>query len=146
MALYDEIDGDLITYLKTKAAITAIVGTGDNARIYPDGPPQGTTSDHLVFVVTDSHAFESHAGFSNLSRDVVHFYSYSQSSRSAALALDTAVFNALKNWQRGSMGSATVLRVMYEGGPFFGHEKPTEGREQKLYFARRVYRFFVRHS
>ncbi len=55
----------LVTYLKTKTLLTAIIGTGTNARIYPETAPQDidiSNGSYVVFQVTDTEHPEHMGG------------------------------------------------------------------------------------
>ena len=49
MGLLDESDGDLITYLKSISAVTALVGSGTSARIKPDVAKRTWALPYIVY-------------------------------------------------------------------------------------------------
>lgn len=142
MAFLDEIDGDLITWWKTKSSITDIVGTGTSAKIWPDRAKQGQTGRFIVFQEGMGGESYRHLSGGNTVREcVLHVYCYGD-SRSDASALAEAVRVATENY-RGAMGS-TYVHDVTAIAPDSGVDEPSDDTPQQRYWTRLV--FDVTHA
>ena len=96
MGFYDAKDGDLVTWLKTKAAVTALVGVADDARIWPDQGQQSWDGNGqaIIFVRSQSNPFHELGAVSPMVHDVVQFFCYGD-TREDADALEAVLFSVL---------------------------------------------------
>lgn len=129
----------LRTYLISKAAVTAIVGAGDAARIYPDVLPQGATLPAIAYEVISQDSEEHLEGISGLAHSRVRVECYA-ATRMAADALAELVRLAPLQGYRGLMGTLFANGVSLEGGPRFGREQPTAGSDVWRYMTRQDYK------
>lgn len=117
--------------LSAAAPVTAIVGTGASARIYPVFLPQQTTGASVVYMTdTKPHgASKQEAGTHFVSTVTLHLWadvSQGAEAYSVLESLDDAIYDAL-SYTEGTAGSVTVDISEYIG--------TTDGRdEQNLYF------------
>lgn len=146
MGLYDEKTGDLITWLKTKATITAIVGSGDNAQIYPRREPQDITGEALVFDRVTGQQFTNVGAESGIRRDVVHFYSYGDKA-SEAETLDEALHAVLAPGgvllRNTTMGGSQINLVRQLDGPTSGEDNPVKSDARYRYWTMSAYEIYV---
>lgn len=149
MGLYDEKTGDLITWLKTQSAITAVVGTGTNAQIFPRREPQDITGQALVFDRVTGQQYRHLAGESKIRRDVVHFYSYGDKA-SEADALDELLHDALcpsgVETRNATWGTSQINLVRQLDGPTSGEDVPVKADARYRYWTMSAYEIFVRQT
>jgi len=147
VSLYDEKTGDLITWLKTKAPITALVGVGDNAQIFPRVEPQDITGDALVFDRVTGEQFHNIETESPIRRDVVHFYGYSNKS-SVADAIEGVVHDAFAPAgvpiREATFGVSKIHLIRQLGGPTNGMDSPRKADGQWRYWTMGAYEIYVR--
>mgnify|MGYP002631519982 CR=1 len=84
------IDDALVAYLKTLTAVTAIVGTGDDARIRPDRLEDSDTRPCIVIEVEDEDPANDLTGTGGLVFTDVSIYSIAR-TKAAARALAEAI-------------------------------------------------------
>jgi hypothetical protein len=60
------VEANLITYLKTKPAVTGLVGTGDDARIYLEFAKQGVALPYIVIELISGQSFETLSSISGI--------------------------------------------------------------------------------
>jgi hypothetical protein len=117
--------------LTAAAPVTAIVGTGANARIYPVFLPMNTTGTSVVYMVEpEPHgASKSDEGTHLRSNVTLHLWadvSQGQLAYSTLEDLDVAIYDAL-NYVDATAGGVTVESCR--------HLKTTDWRdEQNMYF------------
>jgi len=147
VGLYDEKTGDLIVWLKTKAAITDLVGSGTSAKIYPRREPQDITGQALVFDRVVGRQFEHVAGESGIRRDVLHFYSYGAKS-SEADALNEVVQEVFSPAgvpiRETTMGSTVVNLVRPLEGWTNGEDQSVKADAAYRYWTMSIFEFYVR--
>lgn len=147
MGMYDEKTGDLITWLKTKAAITAVVGTGTAAQIYPRREPQDVTGRALVFDRVTGQQFINLGQESGIRRDVLHFYSYGDKA-SEADGLDEIVHDVLSPGgvplREVTMVAVVVNLVRQLDGPSNGEDMPVKSDARYRYWTMSAYEFYLR--
>lgn len=130
---------EFVTQLKTKATITALVGSGTSARIYPDDLKQGATLPALTYGEIGGD-FERHLkGPIGLRKAMVEVYAYG-STRSAANELAEVVRIALTGTdQRTTYGSTHVAEVTVSFARVTGIDEPADSSDSKRYWTRYVY-------
>jgi len=133
-----DVATELRTYLKTKSAITAIVGSGTAARIYLFDAPQDRDLPYVVIEVTSGSAETHLTGSSGIAQNRVTVICYG-ATETAAYALNEAVRVAPLLGYRGTMGSGTVRDVGDGGGYESGYDPPTTGGNQKRYWTMQHY-------
>lgn len=108
-----DISSGLITYLESKTAVTDIVGTGDNARIFPDRIPKDPTYPLVVvdeFASTHDHDL---SGASGIYHPRISVDCYDQTSGDAQ-TLAEAVRGVMQGY-RGAMGVEFVHSCELDG-------------------------------
>ena len=124
---------DIRTYLKTKTAVTDLVGSGTAARIYEDDAKQGLDPPYIVFVITPGESYEDISGPIGLCTSRVTFLCYG-TNRATAYTLSEAVRLAPFQGYRGAMGTTTVKAITAAGSTVYGRDKPTSGGNQRRWF------------
>lgn len=127
------------TYLKTITAITNRVGSGSDARIYPDRIREGAAMPAIAYVEGGGgHSFEHLGGISGLAETVMHVYTYG-SSRTEANDLAEVVRLAPLQGFDGTMGSTAVRAVSASGHRDTGFDTPRHASDRPRYWTRRIY-------
>jgi hypothetical protein len=121
--------------LLAAAPVTAIVGTGANARITPIFLPQGTTGVGIVYSVENRpHGTgKEHSGTHDHATVTLHLWadvSQGQKAYATLETLDAAVRDAL-DYQEATAGGVTVESCRYLGSN-------DDRDEQNLYFLKTV--------
>ncbi len=105
------LDAGIYTYLKTVTGITSLVGTGNNARIYPLKLPQNPTLPAIVFTKISEQHVECMTGSAGLAMARIQFDCWAE-NKDQAEDLSEALRQALQGY-KGSMGSVTVQGVHF---------------------------------
>lgn len=139
--LFDETNGGLVTYWKSVAAITALVGSTANARIYPDQAKQGASLPHLVYTrASGGNVFRHLAGMSGCRTSVLHVYAFA-SSRSGADALAEAVKQSMQvSFARTTRSGVYVNACFVDDATDDGVDDVAPGTDVKKYWSRLVLR------
>lgn len=148
MGLFDEKTGGLIVYWRTVSAITDIVGTGDNARIWPHKARQGRGSsdpgklDHVTFVRNGGHVFTDLSGSTGARTTILHVYAWS-STPTGAETLAEAIKNNTANTTttRTTLSGTVVHWIFCSDAPDDGVELVESGGDNYArYWVRHVFR------
>ncbi len=138
MGLFDEDDGDLITYWKTQTGITDLVGTGNNAKIWPDVERQGKTPPLIYFVTSGGDVFQRLGGTDSGQVTLCHTYCVG-TTPSQANQLVLAVRSSTVDY-RGTLGSTRIMRVRCTDPPDGGYEAILDGSDKKYWWRRIILR------
>lgn len=103
---------DLVAYLKTKTAITDLVGSGGSARISPAKINQGDGFPAIRFVITGGESHESLTGAVGNRQPNLQIDCYA-TTRLAATNLGEQVRLVLQGY-RGTMGSTFINGITLE--------------------------------
>lgn len=134
-----DFSDELLTYWKTVSAITALVGTTTNARIWPDEFKQGGALPAIVYDEAggeDITQLGSKTG-AGLCRSVVHIYAYG-ATRAAANELAEIVRIGTQNGARGNFGSTYVNEVVFSSHRDWGTDSPQDSSSTPRYWTRRI--------
>ena len=136
--IVDEIE----THLKTITAITDLLGTGNDARIYRDTLRQNATLPSLVLVVSTGGEMVMHlGGLADIEETVLHAYAYG-STRSQAGSVDDAVLADLCSSSgldcRGTI-NATFVHTIRPSQRFWEHDNSLDHNRTRRYITRRAY-------
>ena len=140
MGMFDAATGDLVTYLKTQSGVTALVGAGTSARIYPDVAKQGVALPHLVFAISGSESFRHLGGDSGMRRSVVQFFAFA-ATRAGSNVLAEQVRLALANF-RGAMGDSYIADCSTSVPMLSGYDEARDASDQAKYWAMTVFDMF----
>lgn len=139
MGFFDERTGGLVTLWKNTAGITALVGTGTAARIYPDQAKQGVDTPFLVYTRGPGGQVHRHlGGHAGPRLSIVHVYCWGD-TRAAADGLAEAVKVGTQGY-RGTTGGTVVNYAFVDDAPDDGHDPPIDGSDTKRYWTRLVLR------
>lgn len=132
------IGSELKTYLKTKAAITTLIGSGTSARIYTQAPKQNATLPYIVYTVFLGSSEEHLGGITGMANNRIQLDCYG-ATEEAAYALAEAVRLAPLQMFRGTMGSTYVHCVTSSEGSRAGYDRPEKGTDSRRYWHSRDY-------
>lgn len=133
-----DILSDLRTYLKTKSAITNLVGTGDAARIYFHDAKEGATLPFIILEIFEGESNEHLTGISGICSNRVQVDCYGVTA-AAAYSLAEAVRLAPLQMYRGNMDTSKVCNVTSNVSYQRGFDPPVTGSAQKRYWVSRDY-------
>lgn len=130
------VGANLITYLKTKSAVTSKVGTGDNARIFLEFARQGVALPYVVIQTFEGTSAEHLGGISGVAMNRVQIDAYA-ATESAAYELAEAIRLAPLQMYRGTFGSAWANGIRSDGSYETGYSVASQGaNDQKFWFSR----------
>ena len=133
-----DILSDLRTYLKTKSAITSLVGSGDAARIYFHDAKEGATLPFIILEIFEGESNEHLTGISGICSNRVQVDCYGVTA-AAAYTLAEAVRLAPLQMYRGNMDTSKVNNVTSNVSYRRGFDPPVTGSAQKRYWVSRDY-------
>lgn len=139
-----DICDELRTYMKTQATITAIVGSGVDAKIYQHDAKQGIAPPYIILHVFEGTSSEYLGGIAGVAMNRIQVDCYGITN-SAAYALAEAVRVKVQMY-RGTMGSTAVLNVTSDGGYDRLFDPPSTGANQKRYIYSRDYLITYREA
>lgn len=141
MGLFDERTGGLVTYWKSVSAITALIGSGDSCRAWPDGAKQGQPAPFVVYTrAAGGEVFRHLTGTSGRRSVVCHVYCWGD-TRTAADALCEAVKTAMESGFARNTWAGIYVNACFVDEPFDGgHDQPIDGSDAKRYWSRLVLR------
>lgn len=134
-----DISAELITYLKTKSAVTAIVGSGTSARIYPDQIKEiSGVYPCIVIKVTGGGPDIGIGGKTGIASAVIETWSFAETSASRN-TLDKTIYASIA--QGNATWGTTYTTECFPGpaGRDSGADYATDGSDQCVYWARTVY-------
>ena len=128
-------------YLKAQAGITAHVGSGDNARIFPDRAKQGVALPYVVYIQAGGEQYLCHTGFNSIRQTILHVYSYG-STDAVANDLAEELKSAFEALQKTTIGDPTTGQVWVDccfvDVPDSGSEDPKDASDSHKYWRRLV--------
>ena len=137
MAMFDASSGDLVTFLKGKVGITALVGSTTSARIYPVYAKQGAALPYLVFVQSGGDSYRHLSGGSGIRRTALQFYAYA-ATQAGADALAEQVRLVMAN-HRGAMGDSTVNDCQQVATAITGFDEAEDASDSRRYWTMVVF-------
>lgn len=132
------IADELKTYLKTISAVTALVGTGNDARIFKQDLKQGTALPAITIQVFAGRSEEHLGGITGMAANRVQVDCYA-TTEAGAYALAEAVRLAPLQMLRGTMGSTYIHSVNSNGGYENGNDPVQRGTDARRYWTSRDY-------
>jgi hypothetical protein len=137
MGMFDASTGDLVTFLKGKTGVTALVGSSTSARIYPVYAKQKAALPYLIYVQSGGDSHRSLSGGSGMRRTALQMYCYG-ATQGGADALAEQVRLALANY-RGLMGDSTVFDCRQEVAAMTGFDEAQDGSDARRYWTMLVF-------
>lgn len=134
MGIWSAKTGSFVTWIKTQATITALIGTGDSCRCWPRVVPQGATMPVMMFVRTGGDRFRHLSGGTGKARTTFQIYTYGDTADSAE-SLMKIVIAALDNF-RGTWDTITVNDTQILLGPEDGEDYPRDNSQAVRYWCR----------
>lgn len=137
------IGSDLVTYLRTKAAITTLVGSSTGARILQqDGMKESGTRPAMCVVLGSDESVGYTGGDSGLWRADFTLQAFADSPTSRD-SLCTAIVGALPaDSSVTTMGTTAVTEISRLAGRSDGDIPATDGSDARIYFATFQYRIW----
>ena len=132
------IGSELISYLKSKPAITGKIGAGVAARIWKHEAKQGVKLPYIVIQTFEGTSDEHLNGISGIASNRVQVDCYG-ATEAAANELAEAVRLAPLQMFRGTMGTTFVNNVTSDGSSDDGKDRPTQGGNRIRYWVSRDY-------
>ncbi len=137
----DFASGDLLTFLKSKATITALVGSGNNARIRPGRLMQGDAMPAIRYAITGGFSHQHLRGLSGLASMQLQIDCYG-ATHSQAWELSEAVRLAMLPF-RGLTGDTHISGVLLTNR-LHSYEEPVDASDHGKH--RFILSFDVAHS
>lgn len=134
MGLLDESDGDLITYLKSISAVTALVGSGTSARIKPDVAKRTWALPYIVYTGAGGESPKYLEGISGLRNQEVQITCYA-STRSGADSLAEAV-KVNTQRQSATTWNSTYIDHVNCSALYSGFDVAQDGSDVERYWTR----------
>jgi len=133
-----DILDSLRTYLKSKSAITSLVGSGDAARIYFHDAKEGAAMPFIILEIFEGQSLEHLSAITGIASNRIQIDCYGVTA-SAAYSLAEAVRLAPLQMYRGTLGSCEVLNITSNTSYRRGFDPPVSGSAQKRYWVSRDY-------
>ncbi len=130
---------ELKTRLKAVADVTALVGSGSNARVYNDMLRQGCSLPAVVMYEGGGESFQHLTGISGMVRSVWHVITYGATRSTANTLAETIRLKALNSSFRGLFGSTFVNGINCSSHRMVGIDEARDGSETPRYWTERVY-------
>lgn len=128
---------EFITWIKTKSAITSLIGAGNACRCYWDQLKQGVSMPALVVYEAGGDTEQTLSGVAGICRTVLHTYCYG-ATRTAANNLDEQLRLALSG-QTMTMGTTFVTEVYCSAYRDTGTDGTDDASDVYRYWTHRVY-------
>jgi len=133
---------ELKTYLKTKSAVTNLVGATTAARIYQYTAKEGVAMPYVVLDMVPGESHEHLGGITGIARNRIIIDAYA-ATELASYALAEAIRLILqpigKDGTRPTFGSTVVHGIASDGSYEADFEPPVKGGAQKRYVYSRDY-------
>ena len=138
--LFDEQSGGLVTYWKSVSAITALIGSSDSCRAWPDTAKQNQDPPFLVYTRAGGTSYQHLGGTSGARNTVLHVYCWG-ATRAAADSLAEAVRVAMQTgFARSTWAGVYVANCDVEETQYDGYDAPLDGSDLKRFWSRLVLR------
>lgn len=128
----------LCEYLLAKPAVTNLIGTGDDARLWPDVLPElysvkasGPAATYQIIDGADEHTISDRCGFVQARVQIACF----AATRSAANTLARAIKNCGITALKGISGGVDFRSVSVARGISTFDDSPTDGSQEHRYLA-----------
>lgn len=110
-------DQALYALLQADSEVTALLGTGDNTRVYPDRAPDDVGAvDYVVYQLVSGESDQSHESANSLTRQRWQLDCISHTSAAAAKTLAKRVRTALHGYA-GTIASLRIGEINAFDGP-----------------------------
>lgn len=132
-----DICAELITYLKSKSGITALVGSSTGARIYPDKPKQAVARPLVVVSQAGGMTPRPLSGAAGIQASTFDVESHAD-TRAGADALSTAIHTEMTADNK-IMGATFVTEVVTDLHRDAGDYLPIDGSDKSVYWCQSRY-------
>lgn len=135
MAIMEEA---FCTYLLSKSAITALIGSGSSARLWASQLPQGydvsqgSAAVYEIIFGDDTHTLSDRSGFVETRMQLACY----AATHKAAIELARTIKNCGITTQKGVYSGVDFRGIAVEQGiRAYGNEQPTDGTDSWRYLA-----------
>ncbi len=131
------MEGDFCSYLLNKTVITNIIGTGNDASLWPVSLPEtysikdGPAAVYEIISSVDTHTLSDRSGFV---KSRLQFSTYATTHK-ATMELARAIKNCGATQLKGVSGSTNFRSVEVESGIRCYNEQPADGTDSWRYIA-----------
>jgi hypothetical protein len=125
------------THLKTVSGVTALVGSGINARVYSDVLKEGCQLPAIVYYERSGKSYEYLGGIAGLVRVVMHVIAYGVTRAQANNLAEVIRTKALNTSYNGTFGSTAVATISSSQHRRYGFDTTTDGAYR--YWCERIY-------
>lgn len=136
----DELTGDFVKYLRGDATVSAAVGVGEDARIFPEASRQSAERPFIVYTQAGGHSIKHHGGVDETENLTLHIYAYGDSP-SVARSLAVAARNRMLVAGNGAntiAGDGTAILVCNGGIVDSGYDHANDSSDRKRFWVRVV--------
>ncbi len=136
----DELTGDFVKYLRADATISGLVGSNNDARIFPEAAKQGSSLPYVVYTRAGGHSLKNHAGIDPTEELTVHVYAFADSA-SGANALGVAIRDRMLSAGNGAnttAGDGTTILVCNGGLVDSGYDPAKDSSDRNRFWVRVV--------
>ena len=130
----------VIALLKATAGVTALVGTGDNARIYPLERPQTEGLPAIVVKIQSDDPQDTKDGSATLTINTTAVYCMASTylgARNLAAAVKTAL-----DRQTGTYGSENIQGIFYQDQDSYKDQIP--GTNEEIFEVEHIYEVWIK--
>jgi hypothetical protein len=140
-AFLNELTGDFVIYLREATTISSLVGTGTDARIFPEMARQGAAAPYITYTQAGGSSEKHLAGLDGCQDLIMHVYAYGDSPN-VSHELAHAIHDRMLPTQ-AAVGGGTKLHVCNGGIIDTGVEAAKEGSDRKRFWTRLVLRMVI---
>jgi hypothetical protein len=138
----NELTGDFVLYLRGASAVSALVGTGNNARIFPEAARQGAEAPYIVYTRAAGNREKILAGLDGCENLTLHVYAYAD-SQPQSIALAEAISDRMLPTLEQIVGDGTKLKICNGGIAQTGVEHDKASGDRKRFWTRLVLRMVI---
>jgi hypothetical protein len=139
--LFDKQSGGLVTFWKSKTAITDLVGAASSAKIWPNRAPEGSALPYIVYTRgTGGIVHQYLGGYSGARQSIVHVYCYGATNTAADALCEAVKQNTRDGNMRGTWAGVYVNWVYIDEPPDDEVDDPVDKSDTKKYWTRLVLR------
>lgn len=138
----DELTGDFVLHLRGDSAVNALVGTGTDARIFPEAARQYAAAPYIVYTLAGGNSEKLLSGLEGCENQTLHVYCYGDTPN-ASRALARAVHDKMLNTIEEAVGGGTIVHVCNGGITDTGVEAAKDSSDRKRFWTRLVFRLVI---
>jgi hypothetical protein len=137
----DELTGDFVLYLQGDSSITSLVGSGANARLFPEAARQGASAPYVVYTQSSGGSDKVLEGVEGCDDVILQVYAFAD-SQPQSRALAVAIRDRMLPTQ-AIIGGGTKLHVCNGGIVSSGHDAAQDSSDRKRFWTMLVLRMVI---